>query len=67
MLTVGLGTLRLKGAGARSSVVERPAHNRLVVGSNPAGPTNSVGICEIVFKDVGAEFLVVGMLSKQWN
>ena len=25
--------------GARSSVVERPAHNRLVVGSNPAGPT----------------------------
>jgi hypothetical protein len=25
---------------ARSSVAERPAHNRLVVGSNPAGPTS---------------------------
>jgi hypothetical protein len=25
--------------GARSSVVERAAHNRLVVGSNPTGPT----------------------------
>ena len=28
-----------QGARARSSVAERPAHNRLVVGSNPAGPT----------------------------
>jgi hypothetical protein len=25
---------------ARSSVAERPAHNRLVVGSNPAEPTS---------------------------
>ena len=29
--------------GARSSVAERPAHNRLVVGSNPAEPTPIVG------------------------
>ena len=41
---------------ARSSAVERPAHNRLVVGSNPAGPTNKAhGIdaneCEI--DDIG--------------
>ena len=27
------------GKGARSSRAERPAHNRLVGGSNPPGPT----------------------------
>lgn len=26
--------------GARSSAAERAAHNRLVEGSNPSGPTN---------------------------
>ncbi len=29
------------GVRARSSVVEQPAHNRLVAGSIPAGPTTS--------------------------
>ena len=29
------------GKGARSSRAERPAHNRLVGGSNPPGPTIS--------------------------
>lgn len=28
--------------GAYSSVVEPPAHNRLVPGSNPGGPTNNI-------------------------
>ena len=28
------------GIGARSSVAERSAHNRLVAGSNPAEPTS---------------------------
>ena len=28
---------------ARSSEAERPAHNRLVVGSNPTEPTNTEG------------------------
>lgn len=31
--------IRFSVARARSSAVERPAHNRLVPGSNPGGPT----------------------------
>ena len=31
------------GKGARSSRAERPAHNRLVGGSNPPGPTTAYG------------------------
>ncbi len=65
MLTVGIGMLRLKGSGARSSVVERPAHNRLVVGSNPAGPIISNG--KLSSKTVRAEFTVAGMVSKHPN
>ena len=38
-LQLPLVTLGLRHMGARSSVVERSAHNRLVVGSNPAEPT----------------------------
>ena len=34
-----LELLRRIETRARSSVAERPAHNRLVIGSNPVGPT----------------------------
>ena len=47
-------------------MVERPAHNRLVVGSNPAGPTKTK-LMAWMQMSVGAEFLVAGMLSKQRN
>ena len=33
-------------SGAHSSAAERPAHNRLVAGSNPAGPTSAVTVGE---------------------
>ena len=33
---------------ARSSAAERPAHNRLVAGSNPAGPTITLAPAETI-------------------
>ena len=41
-----MNTMKMR---ARSSVVEQPAHNRSVAGSNPAGPTGGRGIVHKLF------------------